>query len=204
MAANHATWAGDSLAATALLVVDMVHDFVDGALGTEGARRAVPAVARVLEEARSRGVAVFFVQDAHEVGDLELEVWGPHAMAGTRGARTVPELAPRAGERVLPKRWYNAFTNPELERALRAAGVDHVVIVGVSTDICVQNTCAGAFFRGIRATVVRDATASLRAEDHAGALEYMQTVFAARIATADEAFRAPAPGAPRAAPGTVA
>jgi nicotinamidase-related amidase len=190
MAARSHVQLGELVAGTALLVVDMVHDFVDGVLGSEGARRAVPRVAQVLAEARQRQVPVFFVQDAHEVGDPELELWGPHAIAGTRGAKTVPELAPREGERVLSKHWYNAFTNPALGEELDRLGVDHVVLVGVSTDICVQNTCAGAFFRALRSTVVSDATASIASDAHAGALEYMRNIFGARIVVADTAFDA--------------
>jgi nicotinamidase-related amidase len=189
--------------ATALIVVDMIHDFVDGVLGSPAARKAVPQVARVLAGARERGLPVFFVQDAHEESDPELVLWGPHAMAGTPGAATVPELAPLPGERVITKHWYDAFTNPELERALREAGAKHVVLVGVSTDICVQNTCAGAFVHGFRVTVVGDATAAISPGNHAGALDYMKTIFAARIATADGVFEAPAPGATKATARTV-
>jgi nicotinamidase-related amidase len=189
---------GAPVGSTALIVVDMIHDFVDGVLGTPGARAAVPRVAAVLEKARSRGIPVFYVQDAHGPKDLELEIWGPHAMAGTRGATTVEALAPQEGDRVLTKHWYNAFTNPQLAAALTKEGVDHVVLVGVSTDICVQNTCAGAYFHGIRSTVVSDATAALKPEVHAGALEYMRTIFAARVATSDEVFAPQAPGRPAA------
>lgn len=189
---------------SAVLVVDMIHDFVDGVLGTPGAREAIPRVASVLAAARGRGIPVIYVQDAHEEGDLELELWGPHAVAGTKGARTVPELAPHPGEPVFTKHWYNAFTNPALGEALDRAGVGHVVLVGVSTDICVQNTCAGAFFRGLRSTVVSDATASLKPEVHEGALEYMRAMFGARIATAEGAFDTAGAGTTPASPGTVA
>lgn len=193
------------MARSAVLVVDMIHDFVDGVLGTEGARQAVPRAAAVVAKARAEGVPVVFVQDAHEPGDMELDLWGPHAMAGTRGAKTVPELAPAPGERVFSKHWYNAFTNPQLGEALAREGVDHVVLVGVSTDICVQNTCAGAFFRGIRATVVSDATASLKPEVHAAALEYMRSMYGARVATSDAPFGPPARGTgSKVDPGTVA
>ncbi len=182
----------------------MIHDFVDGVLGTEGARAAVPRVARVLAQARARQAPVIFVQDAHEEGDPELEIWGPHAMAGTRGAQTVPELQPQGGELVVTKHWYNGFTNPALGEELDRLRIDHVVLVGVSTDICVQNTCAGAFFRGLRTTVVSDATASLDSEAHAGALHYMRDILGARIATADAAFGAPEADKPPSPAGSVA
>jgi hypothetical protein len=54
----------------------------------EGGRTLAPA-------ARGRDDwMVIYGNDAHRPGDFELAVFGEHAMAGTRGASVIAELAP--------------------------------------------------------------------------------------------------------------
>ncbi|MGN0189419.1 MAG: cysteine hydrolase family protein, partial [Candidatus Cryptobacteroides sp.] len=77
----------------AVIVVDMLNDFVTGALGCDRAKAIVPATAQLLDAARKAGVPVIFSNDAHIAGiDRELKLWGDHAIAGTKGAEVIPEL----------------------------------------------------------------------------------------------------------------
>jgi nicotinamidase-related amidase len=95
----------------ALVIIDMLNDFVDGALANPRAQAIVPALQRLLAHGRREGWAVVFSNDAHEAGDPELAVWGEHAMAGSPGAQVIAALEPRPGDRELvsPKRAYGAF-----------------------------------------------------------------------------------------------
>mgnify|MGYP002509104119 CR=1 FL=1 len=73
----------------AVLVVDMLNDFVTGALACDRGKAIVPAAAALLDSARAAGVPVIFCNDAHIQGiDRELELWGDHAIAGTKGAES--------------------------------------------------------------------------------------------------------------------
>jgi nicotinamidase-related amidase len=74
---------------------------------------------------------------------------------------TVPALAPRADELVIRKRWYDAFAGTPLAGALRARGIDTLVVTGTMTDICVLATVVGAFTHEFRITVVADAVSTL-------------------------------------------
>lgn len=68
----------------AILVVDMLNDFVTGALACDRGKAIVPATAELLDAARAAGVPVIFCNDAHIAGiDRELKLWGDHAIAGT-------------------------------------------------------------------------------------------------------------------------
>ena len=165
----------------AVLVVDMINEFVKGKFGSERARSIVPNIAALLEGARSRGWPVFYLRDSHREGDPELRVWGPHAMAGTRASEVVDELSPREGDAVIEKRWYDGFLETDLGERLRGLGVEEVVIVGISTDICVMHTAWGAFTRGLRILVPEDCTESISEENKRWALEYMKTVYGAEV-----------------------
>ena len=82
----------------ASIIIDMLQDFVDGALANPRARAIFPPLQRLLEHARREGWVVVFSNDAHQPGDRELAVWGEHAMAGTPGAQVVEELQPQRGD----------------------------------------------------------------------------------------------------------
>ena len=77
---------------TAILVVDMLNDFVTGALKCDRGLAIVPKTAELLDSARKNGIPVIFSNDAHLKGiDHELKLWGDHAIAGTKGAEVIPE-----------------------------------------------------------------------------------------------------------------
>lgn len=169
-----------------LLIVDMIWDFVYGKYGTDNARRIIPAVQRVLSRAQEKEVPVVYLQDAHHPGDRELAVWGEHAMDNTKGSQIIPELTPRPEDAVVKKRHFSGFVNTRLEEILRQQHASNLVFTGVSTDICVQNNVADAYFRGYNTTVVEDATASITPEAHETAIEYMKRVYGTRIANSQE------------------
>lgn len=176
----------------ALIIVDMLEDFVDGKLANPKARGVIPPLRRLLEHARADGWVVVFSNDAHEPGDPELRVWGEHAMAGTPEAQVIPELEPREGEIVSPKRVYGAFDFTGLDEQLRERGVDEVVVTGQHTHICVRHTSYGALVRGYGITVPRDAVCGFEGVDEDEALAYLELAYGARVTTVDDLVGAPA------------
>lgn len=170
----------------AVLVVDMVNDFVYGKLKTERAQWIIPNIRRLLEAARKTGRPAVYVGDAHLPTDPEIPVWGEHAMKGTEAAQTIPELAPQSGDHVLEKRTYSAFHETGLDLLLRGLGVDTVVITGLHTNICDRHTAADAFHRGYRVVVPEDCVQALSDEDHRSGIEYLKMAYGARITSADQ------------------
>jgi nicotinamidase-related amidase len=178
----------------ALVIVDMLDDFVTGALANPHAERIVEPLARLLEHARAdRDWVVVFSNDAHDPSDPELRVWGEHAMAGSPGAQVIPELEPRPGpaEIVSPKRAYGAFDGTGLDEQLRALGVDEVVICGQHTHICVRHSSYGALIRGYRVTVPRDGVCAFDGVDEEAALDYLVMAYAATLTDVAELIGAP-------------
>ncbi len=170
------------------MVVDMVNDFVTGKFGSPRARKIVPRLRAFLERARSKGLLVVYVCDAHRPDDPELKVWGEHSMKGSEGAEIVEELSPKEGDLVFEKQWYDAFQNPSLDAELRRRGVKELLMTGVATNICVQNTAAEASFKGYDVTVLEDLTDAETIEDHRQGLKYMKTMYGAKVVKADEAL----------------
>jgi len=179
----------------AVVVIDMLNDFVTGALANPAGAEITPKIAALLEHAREAGWLVVFANDAHLPGDYEEKVWGPHALAGTPGADVIPELAPRQSDYILPKRFYSSFYETGLASLLRQNGVEEVILTGQHTNICVRHTSSDAFNNGFAINVPGDATAMFRLPDHSDAdyermqqeaLDYLVTVYGANITTVAE------------------
>lgn len=128
---------------TALIVVDVQHDVVDGHFRRD---EVVAAIAHLVDQARAAGVPVVWIAHSDEgmpVGSFEWEY--------------VQELAWAEGEPVVHKIYGDAFEDTELDALLRRLGVEHVVIVGGQSDACIRSTLHGAFARGYDTTLVADA-----------------------------------------------
>ncbi len=177
---------------TALLILDMLSDFTSGKLANPAAEQITDAIAGLAAAARGRNDwLVIYGNDAHQPGDFELAVFGEHAMAGSPGAAVIDQLAPQPGDLVVPKRYYSAFTETDLDASCRVHGVRRLVVTGQHTDCCCRHTSYDAFARGIQVIAVSDATAVYepfaagryqQAQDEA--LRYLRTYYGAEVTTA--------------------
>ena len=164
----------------AILVVDMLNDFVTGALGCDRARAIVPASAKLIDAARKAGVPVIFCNDCHLKGiDLELKLWGDHAIKGTKGAEVIPELKLCSKDYVVPKRRYSGFFQTDLDILLKELGVKTVIMTGLHAHMCVRHTSADAYCLGYNVVVAKEATDSFTEEDYKIGIAYLKTCYGA-------------------------
>jgi nicotinamidase-related amidase len=173
-------------AATALIVVDMQHDFVSdgGALQVPDARATVPAIADLTRRFRAAGARIVFTQDTHRDGDPEFRIWPVHALEGTHGWEIVDELHPLPEDTVLRKPRYDAFYGTPLDHLLRQWGVTTLVICGTVANICVHYTASSAALRWYDVVIPRDAISALDPFDLAASLRQTTSLLAGRVTTA--------------------
>ena len=178
------------LVKTAVVVIDMVNDFVTGVFKNERAEKIIPNVMQLLNFARENKIPFVYVNDAHLPNvDVEFDVWPQHAVAGTWGAQVVDELKPEKGDFVLQKRRYSAFQGTGLDQLLRELKVDTLILTGVVTDICIQHTAADAFFRGYKIIVPEDCVEAINEQTQKAALEYLKRVYGSKITRAHEIMK---------------
>ena len=171
----------------AILVVDMLNDFVYGALACDRGKAIVPATARLLDAARAAGVPVIFCNDAHLRNiDRELALWGDHAIAGTEGAQVITELKVSESDYIVPKRRYSGFFQTGLDILLKELGVQTVVMTGLHTHMCVRHTSADAYSLGYDVVVAKEATDAFTEEDYISGLAYLKTCYGADAYTNEE------------------
>lgn len=174
-----------------VIIVDMLTDFVTGALRADRSNKIIQPLRKLVEAARKKGVPVIFSNDAHYPGDFEVvHKWGEHAMKGTLGAKVIPELQPQEGDFIVEKRTYSSFYETGLEPLLRSLydgeGAKTVILGGLHTNICVRHTSADAFFRGYKIVIPEDGVEAFTKEAHETGLKYLQEIYNAEIAHVDE------------------
>ena len=175
----------------AVLVVDMLNDFVTGALKCDRGLAIVPKTKELLDGCRVKGVPVIFCNDAHLKGiDHELKFWGDHAIAGTKGAEVIPELGLCETDYVVPKRRYSGFFQTDLDILLKELGVKTVIMTGLHAHMCVRHTSADAYCLGYDVVVAKEATDAFTEEDYLNGLAYLKTCYGADAYSNDELIAA--------------
>jgi biuret amidohydrolase len=178
----------------ALLLIDFQRDFVEPggfgeSLGNDVSRlrRAIEPTQAVLAACRELGWTVIHTREGHrpdltdlfaakrDRGNPALRIgeegpMGRLLVRGSPGHEIVPELAPRPGEVVVDKPGKGSFYATDLETILRARGITHLVVTGVTTEVCVQSTVREANDRGFESLVLADCTGSYFPEFHESAL----------------------------------
>lgn len=143
------------------------------------------AAAQVLASARAVGALVVHTRVEfapggadgglflRKVGGLS-QLIGPEAPMG----QVMPEVAPADGELVIVKQYASAFFGTSLASTLVSAGVDTVVLVGVSTSGCIRASAVDAMQHGFVPLVVRDAVADRDTGPHEANLYDLQAKYA--------------------------
>jgi nicotinamidase-related amidase len=170
----------------AVIVLDMLNDFVTGGLKCERCTHIIPSLQKLISAARKHNVPVIYSNDAHLPVDEEVvERWGKHAIKGTKGAEVVPELKPIAKDYVVEKRTYSGFHETGLDMLLRSLykgeGVKTVILTGLHTNICVRHTAADAFFRGYKIVIAEDGVEAFTQKDQQDGLRYLKDIYSAKV-----------------------
>ncbi|MGB9622912.1 MAG: cysteine hydrolase family protein [Candidatus Bathyarchaeia archaeon] len=173
----------------AVLVIDVINDFVSGVMGSERASRIVSNISKLLTRARENHTPVIYITDAHhEDIEPEFQIWPVHALDSSNGSKIVEEIKPESGDYHIKKRRYSGFYETGLDSLLRDLKVDTLIITGIVTNICIQHTAADAFFRGYKIIIPSDCVEALSDAEQESALRYIEKIYGAEITTSQKLF----------------
>lgn len=168
---------------TALVVIDVQKAFEER--DAEGDRRnnadAVSRIAALLADFRVKGAPVIHVRHA------SLNP-GSRFGAGRPGHQVIDAAKEIPGEAVVVKNVNSSFIGTDLEQRLRRAGIATVVIVGATTNHCVETTARMAGNLGFDTKVVRDATWAYDQRGADGEHYPAEQVHAMTLANLDDEF----------------
>lgn len=182
----------------ALVIIDMQRDFVEpggfgASLGNDVVRlqAIVPSLQRLLVMSRAAGVPVIHTRECHrpdlsdcppakrDRGKPSLRIgddgpMGRVLVAGEPGSEIIGDLAPLPDEIVIDKPGKGAFYATDFAEALAGLGVTHLLMTGVTTEVCVQTTMREANDRGFECLLVEDCTESYFPEFKTATLEMVR------------------------------
>lgn len=191
-------------ARTGLLIIDMQADFASpqGQLGQWGADlsrvpAALAAADRLAKAARRAGATVIFAGLQTRPG-TDSPAWAERirrrggdpavdmaiCRAGQPGAAFVGPQ-PVAGDLLIGKQRYSAFYETPLHAALKAKGIDTLIVCGLTTECCVDHTARDAFQLDYQVFIAGDACAAYEPDLHTAALKALDLGYGITV-TADQ------------------
>lgn len=164
-----------------LIVVDMQHDFIDGSLGTEEAKKILPNVEKKIAQYRSCGEGIIFTRDTHEENYLETQEGKnlpvKHCIKDTEGWQIRKEIDELRKEEPIDK---ITFGSSELGNMLVSLNdeeeIKSITFIGLCTDICVISNAMllKAKFLETPISVDKKCCAGVSIKSHYVALEAMK------------------------------
>ena len=184
---------------SALVVVDMLYDFIDGRLACKNADNAVRnTLAYIDTQTKGQGgeaheildtFPILFIRDHHPADHSSFKehggIWPAHCVAGTRGGEIHQDLAPYASEELTFDKGYDRNTeqysgfeavnnaDQPLSEVLELLDTTDVYVCGIATEYCVRNTCEDLLKAGFRVHLLKDCIAYVDIDGHKKAIEEM-------------------------------
>lgn len=202
--------------ATALLVIDLQNVFMLPPYPTEVplARDIVPNVNRLARATRGAGGLVVWVQMTH--GEDDLQSWSvfydhvgnasnrrdglKRLGRGTHGQALYDGLDVRPEDAKVEKSRFSAFIqgSSDLDRMLKARGIDTVLVTGTVTNTCCESTARDAMMLNYKTVMVSDANAAATDAEHNATLVNILRIFGDVMATDEVIARLAKSAAPAA------
>ena len=183
----------------ALVVVDMLYDFIDGSLACTEAEKAIAGTLKYIDsQTHGQGgeeheildtFPILFVCDCHPSDHSSFKeqggIWPAHCVKGTRGGEIHDDLKPYAVEELTflkgcdkTVEQYSGFegvnnAGQSLEEILDLLDTTDVHVCGIATEFCVRNTCEDLLKAGFKVHLHKDCLAYVDYEGHLKALEEM-------------------------------
>lgn len=142
---------------TALLIIDMQAGNFDDTAPIYNGDALLSNTRRLIQEARTSQIPIFYVQHCGTKGDID--------EPGSPGWALHPDMTPMAEDTIVQKRFPDAFQDTTLLTELKAKDIEHLVIVGLQTEYCIDTTTRRAFSLGYKVTLVKDAHSSWDNDD---------------------------------------
>lgn len=169
----------------ALILIDFVQAYFDPDCDLYAdVEDALASAIRLRDEARQLGIPVIYTNVSYHKSMIDagrfFEKTKPlrHFYQGSQLGKWPEGLQPNEDELVISKQYPSAFFGTSLAATLTAAGVDTVMLTGLSTSGCVRASCVDACSNGFTTFVVSDACGDRHEAPHEANLFDMQAKYA--------------------------
>ena len=183
----------------ALVVVDMLYDFIDGSLACLNSEDAVRQTLKFIDsQTKGQGgedheildmFPILFIRDHHPADHSSFKeqggIWPSHCVAGTHGGDIHDDLLPYVSEELTFDKGcdkaveqYSGFegvncAGQSMGEVLELLDTTDVYVCGIATEYCVRNTCEDLLKAGFKVHLLKDCIAYVEHDGHLKALEEM-------------------------------
>jgi nicotinamidase-related amidase len=192
---------------TALLVVDPYNDFLsDGGKLWERTRETATSqhliehMQQALSASRAAGIKVVIVPHRrYRPGDWEGSKYLPYRgtlegiqrgqlfALGTWGGEFRKEFTPQSGDVIASEHWISSgFANTDLDMQLKQHGIDHIVLVGMRANTCIESTLRDGVELGYHTTVLSDAVAAFNPTELKASLAVNYPIYAHALLSTEQ------------------
>ena len=184
---------------SALVVVDMQYDFIDGSLACHNADNAVKETLKYIDsQTKGQGgedheildtFPILFTRDHHPADHSSFVgfggTWPSHCVAGTHGGEIHADLSPYVKEELTFDKGcdkgveqYSGFegmnaAGQSLGEILELLDTTEVYVCGIATEFCVRNTCEDLQKAGFKVHLLKDCIGYVEHDGHLKALKEM-------------------------------
>ena len=184
---------------SALVIVDMQYDFINGSLACRNADNAVKETLKHIDsQTKGQGgedheildtFPILFTRDHHPADHSSFTgfggTWPSHCVAGTRGGEIHEALLPYVNEELTFDKGcdrtveqYSGFegmnsAGQSLGEILELLDTTDVYVCGIATEFCVRNTCEDLLKAGFKVHLLKDCIAYVDHDGHLKALKEM-------------------------------
>jgi isochorismate hydrolase len=177
-----------AIANSALLIIDMQRYFLNAGSHAflPAAQAIIPNINALIAVFKKASRPVYFTRHANSVQDAgQMAVWWQELLTSDHPLGDIESALNFAGDPLIEKTQYDAFFNTDLESRLRQSSTKQLVISGVATHLCCENTARSAFGRGFAVFITIDGTATLNRELHFASLNGLAHGCAIPVLTSD-------------------
>ena len=183
----------------ALVVVDMLYDFIDGSLACLNSEDAVRQTLEFIDsQTKGQGgedheildmFPILFIRDHHPADHSSFKeqggIWPSHCVAGTHGGDIHDDLLPYVSEELTFDKGcdkaveqYSGYegancAGQSMGEVLELLDTTDVYVCGIATEYCVRNTCEDLLRAGFKVHLLKDCIAYVEHDGHLKALEEM-------------------------------
>lgn len=133
----------------ALLIIDVQNGMFQKDNIVHNGDKLLRNLKGLITQARSTETPIIYVQHNGPVGK-PLE-------KGTKGWEIHPDITPKTEDIIIQKTTPDSFFRTTLDDELKKQGIEHLVIAGIQSEVCVDTTCRVAFSMEYKVTLASDA-----------------------------------------------
>jgi len=133
---------------SALMIVDTQVNMFDESFQVHDGKRIVQTIKGLIDQARLAQADVIYVRNNGSKGEPD--------ETGTPGWHIHPAVFPARGDLIVDKQGIDPFNDTNLQIELTNRGIDHIIVVGMQTEMCVSTTVRRAAKLGYAVTLVQD------------------------------------------------